>query len=79
MQFLKQLWATLRSNPVFVAAYSASAGAVVSMLQDEMASGHIDWTRGGLNKLTGLATTAAIAAVIHLYVPNPGSNPNPNK
>ena len=44
-----------------------------------MASGHIDWTRGGLNKLTGLATTAAIAAVIHLYVPNPGSNPNPNK
>jgi hypothetical protein len=74
---LKQIWQTVRSNPYFVAGSSAFVGAVVSMLQDEMASGRIDWTRGGLNKLTGYAVTAAIAAVAHLYRPTPGSNPKP--
>jgi len=65
----------VRSNPVFVAASSAAAGAVASMVQDELASGHIDWTRGGLNKLCGLAFTAALAAVVHLYRPRPSDLP----
>ncbi len=76
MQFLKQLWATVRSNPVFVTVSSAFVGALVSGLQDELASGKIDWTRGGLNKLTGYAVTAAIAALVHLYRPSPGAPPN---
>lgn len=71
MNWLKSVWLAVRSNPVFVAASSGAVGAVVSMVQDELASGHIDWTRGGLNKLCGLATTAAIAAVVHLYRPKP--------
>jgi len=75
MNFLKQLWASVRSNPFFVAASSAAAGAVASVVQDELASGHIDWSRGGINKLTGLAVTAALAAVVHLYRATPGSNP----
>ena len=75
MNFLKQLWASVRSNPYFVAASSAAAGAVTSIVQDELASGKIDWTRGGINKLTGLAVTAAIAAVVHLYRASPGCNP----
>ena len=76
MQFLKQLWATVRSNPIFVTVSSAAAGAVVSGIQDELASGHIDWTRAGLNKLTGYAVTAAIAALVHLYRPTPGAPPS---
>lgn len=79
MNFLKQLWITVRSNPYFVAGYSAFIGAAVSVLQDEMASGKIDWTRSGLNKLFGYAITATIFAVVHLYRPQPGSNPNPPK
>jgi hypothetical protein len=75
INFIKQLWASFRSNPFFVAASSAAAGAVASFVQDELASGHIDWTRGGINKLTGLAVTAAIAAVVHLYRTAPGANP----
>ena len=55
---------------------SAAVGAIVSSLQDELASGHIDWTRAGWNKLMGYAFTAAIAAVIHLYRTAPGDNPN---
>jgi hypothetical protein len=76
MNFIKQLWASIRSNPVFVTASSAAAGALVSGIQDELASGHIDWTRSGINKLTGYALTAAIAAIVHLYRPAPGTNPN---
>jgi len=74
-QFLVLLWATIRKSPVFVAAYSAAGGAVVSMLQDELASGRIDWSHSGLNKLMGYAAMAAVAAVVHLYAPVPGTNP----
>lgn len=73
---LVSLWRSVRSNPYFVAISSAVVGALVSAIQDEMASGHIDWTRGGLNKLTGYAVTAALAAIIHLYRTPPGVNPN---
>ncbi len=68
-------WISVRSNPVFVTVSSAMVGAIVSAVQDEMASGKIDWSRGGINKLTGYAVTAGIAAIIHLYRPNPPSKP----
>lgn len=71
MNWLKKLWGSLKSNPVFVTVSSAATGAVVSGIQDELASGHIDWTRGGVNKLTGYAVTAAVAALVHLYRPAP--------
>jgi hypothetical protein len=71
MNKLKILWDSIRSNPVFVTVSSAAAGAIVSGIQDEMASGKIDWSRGGINKLTGYAVTAAIAALVHLYRPQP--------
>lgn len=70
------IWKSVRSNPIFVAVSSAMTGAVVSAIQDEMASGKIDWTRGGINKLTGYAVTAGIAAIVHLYRPNPPSKPD---
>ena len=75
--FLSNLWATIRNNPFFVAFYSSSVGALVSVVQDELASGKIDWTRGGVNKLLGYAITAGVAAVLHLYQNPPGTNPNP--
>jgi hypothetical protein len=73
--FLRQLWLTVRSNPIFATVSSAMAGAIVSAVQDEMASGKIDWTRGGINKLCGYAVTAGIAALIHLYRPKPQEKP----
>ncbi len=75
MNFLKQVWLSVRSNPVFVTVSSAMTGAVVSAIQDELASGHIDWTRSGINKLTGYAVTAGIAALVHVYRPAPGAPP----
>jgi hypothetical protein len=72
---LKQLWLTLRSNPVFVAAYTAALGAIASYLQGALSSGNfaidkINWAQMGT-----LAAAAATAAVVHLYVPPPGTNP----
>jgi hypothetical protein len=75
IQWLKAVWLTVKSNPVFVAVSSAAAGAIVSAVQDEMASGKIDWTRAGLNKLAGYAVTAAVAALVHLYRTPPGATP----
>ncbi len=75
MNFLKQVWLSVRSNPVFVTVSSAMTGAVVSAIQDELASGHIDWTRSGINKLTGYAVMTGIAALVHVYRPAPGAPP----
>ncbi len=71
MNFIKSLWLSIKSNPIFVAASSAFVGAAVSAIQDELASGKIDWTRAGLNKLFGYAITAGIASLVHLYRPQP--------
>jgi hypothetical protein len=71
MNKLVAFWNAIKSNPVFVAVSSAAVGAIVSGVQDEMASGKLDWSRGGINKLTGYAVTAAIAALVHLYRPQP--------
>jgi hypothetical protein len=71
LQSLQAAWNSVKSNPVFVAVSSAAVGAIVSGIQDELASGRIDWTRGGINKLTGYAVTAGIAALVHLYRPAP--------
>ena len=76
VQFLASVWKSVRSNPVFVAVSSAAIGAIVSGLQDELASGRIDWSHSGINKLLGYALTAGIAALVHLYRPSPGSTPN---
>ena len=73
---LNSVWGKVRSNPFFVAASSAFVGALVSGIQDELASGKIDFTRAGWNKLMGYAFTAAIAALVHLYRPTPGAPPS---
>jgi hypothetical protein len=72
MNWIKLFWQRIRSNPIFVVASSAFVGSVVSTVQDELAMGKIDWTRAGLNKLTGYAVTAAVAAIVHLYREKPG-------
>ena len=74
---LLKAWKAVRSNPVFVLVSSSAFGAVVSAVQDELSMGHIDLTRAGLNKLVNLAVMAAIAALVHLYRPQPNTPPPP--
>jgi hypothetical protein len=76
MNFLKQVWLSVRSNPAVVAGYSAAAGAAVSYLQGALSRGDFSFQSIDWNQLATLAGTAALAAVVHLYTPPPGSNPN---
>jgi len=75
-EFFVVLWKTLRSNPVFVAFSASAAGAAVSFIQDEFERGRLDFSTQGLHKLGGYAFAAGVAAVVHLYRPSPGTNPN---
>jgi hypothetical protein len=71
MNFLKQLWLSVRSNPYFVAAYSAAGGAVVDLLYDELQTGQMDFSRAGIHKLLTAAGGAVLVALMHLYRPAP--------
>jgi hypothetical protein len=75
MQFIKNVWATLKHNPMFVTFYSAAAGAVGSWVEDQLTTGHIDFSTAGIHKCIGYAVTTGIAAVVHLYRTPPGTNP----
>lgn len=79
MQFLKQLWLSIRSNPIVVAAYSAAAGAVISYFSGALQTGQFNFGAINWERLGTLAGTAALAAVVHLYTPPPGTNPNATK
>jgi len=65
------LWNSVKSNPYFVAGYSAFLGAVASEIQDEITAGHLDFTRAGVHKMVGYALSVAVAAVVHLYQSKP--------
>lgn len=75
MNFARQLWLSVRSNPYVVTAYSAAAGAVVSYLQGALATGQFSFASINWQQLATLAGTAALASLIHLYRPAPGMNP----
>lgn len=76
MNFFKQLWLSIRSNPYFVTAYSAALGAILNALYQEVAAGGVDWSVKGLESLGSTAFGAIIIALYHLYVPAPGATPN---
>ncbi len=79
MNFLKQIWLSVRSNPYFVVAYSAALGAVLNALYQETQASQINWTLQGWESLGSTALGAAIFAVWHLYTPAPGATPNATK
>ena len=75
MNFLKQLWLTLRGNPVFVSAWTAFAGAFASQLYIAQQDGHLDFSLGSWEKMAIAAAGTALLSVMHLYTPPPGTNP----
>ena len=75
MNPLKQLWLTLRSNPVFVAAWTAFAGALVPQIEAELSTGKLDWTAAGAQHMLATAGVTAALSVLHLYFPAPGATP----
>jgi hypothetical protein len=75
MNFLRQLWLSIRSNPVFVAAEGGATGAVINYASEQLVTGHMDFSKAGWEKMAGLAVTGAVTAVRLLYRPSPGTSP----
>lgn len=76
MNFLTQLWNSLKSQAWFVAVSSAAGGAVLDFLNDELTKGHLDFSKMGWDRVGTVALTAAIAAIVHLYRRPPNTPPN---
>jgi hypothetical protein len=68
-------WTALRSNPYFVAAWTAFVGALTPQLTSEWQVGHLDWTLAGAEKMFADAAILAAIAVLHLLTPTPGTYP----
>ena len=77
MQFLKQLWLSVRGNPYFVAFEGGATGAALSFINDALSTGHLDFSKQGLQRLGVIALTGGVTAVRLLYRPAPGANPKP--
>lgn len=76
MQFLKQLWLSIRSNPVFVFLWTGFVGALVSQLETSVQSGIVTWDAAAWKRMIVYAGVTSFIGVVHLYTPQPGSNPN---
>jgi hypothetical protein len=76
MNFIKQLWLSVRSNPYFVAFEGGASGAALSFINDALQQGHLDFTTAGLQRLFIVAITGGVTALRLLYRTPPGANPN---
>lgn len=76
MTLLKQLWLTIRGNPFFVSAWTLFAGALGEQFLRVANTGSFDWSRKGIEEMVSAAATTTIIALIHLYTPTQGQNPN---
>ena len=74
-RFAKSIWLTIRSNPIFVAFEGAFIGALGNTLEDELNSGHLDFSDAGVKKLLIHSLVAAFVAIRLLVRPTP--NPKP--
>lgn len=78
MDFIRKLWATLKSNPFFIAFEGGATGALLNSVVDVSTNGgHLDFSKAGLSKLATVAIVGGITAVRALYRPAPGTNPKP--
>ena len=69
MNFITKLWLKLRGNPLFVIAWTAFAGALVSQLTTDLQEGKVDFSPVQLQKMLTTAAIAAGLAILHLYTP----------
>lgn len=73
MDTLKKFWISIRSNPYFVAFEGGATGALGDFIADALSSGHLDFSRAGLQKLAVFALTGGLTAVRLLVRPVPPS------
>ena len=70
-RFAKSIWLTVRSNRIFVAFEGAFFGSLGDALEDELKSGHLNFTHDGVKKLVIHSAISAFVAVRLLSRPTP--------
>lgn len=79
MNFIKQLWNTVRSNRYFVAFEGGVIGTAFNFTDEALQTGHLDFSKDGIRKLLVFAIAGGFTAVRLLMRPSPGTNPTPEK
>ena len=68
MSKLQAFWNTLKSNPVFVAAWTAFAGAFGKEVMTAYTTGKLDWSLQSWQQMGAAAALMAIVSLVHLYI-----------
>jgi hypothetical protein len=71
MNKLKAFWDSIRSNKYFVAFEGGASGVLLNYVYDFGTTGHLDFSKAGLQKLAVAVVTGGITAVRLLYRPQP--------
>lgn len=71
---MKINWKAVFSNPVIAAVWTAFAGAVAKQLYTAIWTGSFDWTQKSWVAMGTTGASAALLALLHLYMPAPTSN-----
>lgn len=73
---LSQFWNSIRTKPWYVAMEGAAFGAAINFAQQELTKGSLDFSKIGWEKFGSYVATAVGTALVNLYRPKPGTNPN---
>lgn len=75
MNAIKQIWLSIRGNPVFVTVWTAFTGALAEQFLRMANTGSFDWSQKGLEEMFTASAIVALTSLAHLYTPKPGTNP----
>ena len=67
----KLFWDKIRSNPIFVAAWTAFAGALGKEILTAYTTHKLDFSLQSWQQMGGAALSTAAIALVHLYMPQP--------
>ena len=67
-QFLKNLWATVKANPIVVGVYTAMGTAIYAQLQSYVTTGTFNESPAYWEKTFAAAVLATVANLYHLSV-----------
>jgi hypothetical protein len=70
-------WTRISRNPVFAAAWTFFSGALGEELLSALQEGHFSFTLKSIESMLSAAAVTMLIALLHLYMPKPGTNPNP--
>lgn len=78
LQFIKQLWLSVRSEYWFVPVKGVFFGTMITQLANELKAGSMDWSLAGWEHILAVSLVAALISLEGLITPAPGATPVKN-